>query len=136
MNIEVKNNEKILRLPKATLRLRSDGILHIRYVAEGVFDLEDCFDYEAGMIKICENIPRPVIVDTRNINQAYMTYAARDYIARSKKLARIGKCNAFLVNSFSNRIKVRAYVIINRPPCPAKIFSDEQAAIEWCKRFL
>ena len=136
MKIETENNEKILRLPKATLRLREDGILHITYASEGVFDLEDCFDYEAGMIKICDNIPRPVIVDTRYLKQGYMTYAARDYIARSDKLSRIGKCNAFLVNSFSGRIMVKAYVIINRPPCPAKIFTDEKTAVAWCKQFL
>ena len=136
MKIQIENNEKVLRLPKATIRLCKNGILNIRYASEGVFDLEDCFDYEAGILRICEEVPHPIIVDTRNTLNGHMTYAARDYIARSKKLEQIRKCNAFIVNSFTNRLMVKAYVIINRPPCPAKIFSDEQAAIEWCKRFL
>jgi len=135
LKIEIENNEKIIRLPKATLRLSVDGILFVRFAREGVFDLEDCCDYEAAICRLCPT-PTPVIIDGRAVRKGYITNAARDYLARSKSLSALRKSNAFLVNSLTTKLMAKAYVIINRPNCPAKIFSDEQEAVEWSKRFL
>ncbi|HCQ28713.1 MAG TPA: hypothetical protein DIU39_00395 [Flavobacteriales bacterium] len=135
MEIEFENKDKIIRLPKATLRINQEGLMFVHFSANDVFDLEDCFDYEQAVIKICNHKPHPIIIDASFVKHGYMTYAARDYIARSKQLKSIRKSNAFVVNSLTTKLMAKAYVIINRPNCPAKIFNDMNKAIEWSLQF-
>jgi hypothetical protein len=136
LKIVIENNEKTIYLPKVTLKLLVEGLVLVEFSEKGVFDIEDCFEYELGLVKISEHKSRPILIDLRKVKNGYMTNTARNYIARSEILKSVRKSNAFVVNSVTTKIMVKVYVIINNPGCPAKIFNNFQKAKQWSLQFL
>lgn len=109
---------------KGTLRLRSDGILHI--VWEPKASLEEA-DIKAAMARVndvCQGTQRPLLVEMANVET--VSHAARAVFSTPSSASRI----ALLGSTPVDRV-VANFRGPQSHPCPTRFFTSEAEAVDW-----
>ncbi len=111
-------------------RLRDDGIIHYVYHSGVKITLEDAKEIRAKHLEAASGIKYPILVDMKNIlgldNDARKYFSANDFYLAV----------AMLIESPVSRVIANFFIGISKPPVPAKMFTSEEKAIEWLKRFI
>jgi hypothetical protein len=120
---------------KYSLELDARGFLRIKHRSNILFDLDDAIKQEADIIEFCQNKPMPFLVDVR-VQNWNAPKEVRDFHSTSKGILKMKKCEAILVNNLGIKILANFYSKFNKPPNPAKVFTEELKAIEWVNQFI
>jgi len=112
--------------------LREDGILMVVVKHQAEIELEDAkSDIELGkkltkgkIVGLCINMRQMRSIDRE----------ARSYYSSSGD--NNTKAIGLIVDSFLSRVIANFFVGINKPKRPIKLFTSEEKAIEWLKRFI
>lgn len=127
--------KKKIELKSGSLELHPDGYIKGIMADYAEISLEEAINRENAFIELCFGIPRPFIFDTRSKLIDY-TEEAREYMANSQKMKAIRIADAFLVDNIGVRLFVKDYIRKNPSKCPSQVFSNEENAINWIKKFL
>lgn len=116
----------------AEISLGNDGIVRKKFFNDIDIEVEDGVENLAAVRKLTNDKPYLVLSDGR-VN-ARVSPEARAFSA-SAEASRNRVAEAMLVNSVATRLTANFYIRFNKPLTPTRIFTDEQKAIEWLKKF-
>lgn len=124
---------ELREIEEATITLRTDGIVHVRY-NEGV---EITPELQKRMMKIfqeiCGQTQRPFMFSA--FEYVTVTKEARaNAIAMESVFP--GVASAVVAHNTAYRLIANFYLQVNKPKKPYKVFSTQEKAIEWLHTFI
>lgn len=111
----------------------ADGICRTVTKPNAEIDVPEALENSAAVTGFFTDRKFPLLVDARNIRS--MTKEARKHFSTNNRETKI-LCFALMVNSPLSRVIGNFFMGINKPQVPARLFADENEAIEWLKTFL
>lgn len=111
---------------------KEDGILFGSFSKNIRIDIDIAKECVQTRINFSQGINYPCLIDMREVRSA--TKEAREYLAdEGSKLIKAG---ALLIGSAVTRAIGNIFLTINKPPVPTKLFTDENEAKLWLKKYL
>ena len=124
---------KVIETGSSVIRMGEDGIIHIEYLPGAELALENVKEEEAAAAKLANGKRFPILVDSRNLRS--LSKEGRAYI-EGEGGAKVSIATAVLITTPIGRIIGNFFMSINRPIYPVKLFTSEDEAIEWLRRYL
>ena len=121
---------KKLDTPYISLRIE-DGIMYGKWKNIHI-TLPIARETVSERIRFSEGVSYPALIDASALKGG--DKEAREYLA--KEGSELIKAGALLVNSIFTKTLVNVFMLINKPPVPTKMFTDEEKAKEWLKQFI
>lgn len=118
--------------PNFTLEIEN-GILFCRFNLGVIIDLALAQHLVAERVRFVQNTSYPVLVDFRALNS--IEKDARDFFSSEDGQAFL-KAGAFVISSPLSKTLANFYLKLTNPRLPARIFSDEESAIQWLHNYL
>jgi len=124
---------KEIYLPEASIVLREDGIVHVRYHKNIVLDIPLQLKMLEKFNEITKGKLTPFLFTAAD--GVHVTPEARDNAVKTEEDS---PCNgtAVVVTNIAYLLIANFYLKFNKPKRPYKVFKDEEAAIEWLKTFV
>ena len=117
----------------ARVWISEDGITHVVTNAGIRAELlADARENVAAISSLNHGIPAPVLVDIRSGQS--IDREIRDYYSSKDGLLVI-KALALLVESKMTQLMANIFININQPSVPTRLFSSEDAAVAWLRKF-
>lgn len=120
-------DEKVVDGGKGTLRLREDGILHLKWEQSVQIEEVDARAAMAAVNELCGDESHPMLVDMATT--ASVSRAARAVFSIPCAASRI----ALLGTSPVDRVMANFFLGVHIPPCPTRFFTSRADATEWLK---
>ncbi|MFH1682495.1 MAG: STAS/SEC14 domain-containing protein [Candidatus Woesearchaeota archaeon] len=112
--------------------LGEDQVARVFFSPNAQVTLQDAKDHFAACLKASRGERHPVLVDIRNLKS--VEHPARKFFA-DESFSKFTKASALLVGSPLSKVLGSFFIGLNRPPYPIRIFSSEDEALEWLKKF-
>lgn len=106
-----------------------DDILFFKYAPKLEMDIDIAKEIVNNRLEYTHNKPMYTIIDGSNLKTT--TKEARDYMTSLDGGLKGILAGAFLANSVVTTVIINLYLTINKPPTPAKFFSNKQDALKW-----
>lgn len=119
--------------PLFTVLLRDDGIVHVQIAAKEEIDIDTARMIIQAIGEKCEGKMRPVLLSSKYF--AAPTAEARAFMAE-KSSNPFSLASAYIARSLPEKLMANAYIRMNKPARPTRMFTTENKAIEWLKSFL
>lgn len=110
----------------------NDGILFGKFKPDLVIDLTIAKDMIRDRKIVSGNIVRPFFVDITELLS--VDAAARNYIA-SVEACKLMNAGAIYTQNKLLAFIGNAFILLDKPPVPTKVFSNEKQAIKWLEPF-
>ncbi|MCH8904616.1 MAG: hypothetical protein IIA45_11955 [Bacteroidetes bacterium] len=131
--MEESNNIPIIETENGATYLREDGIIHYTGKKNYGEDLGTSKENVAANRKVGHYQKRPLLIDTRgNIS---LTKESRDYYS-SAEVTDYFSSIALLTDGMISQVICNFYMGINKPATPTRLFTNEQKAILWLKKYI
>lgn len=123
---------KVAETSVTTMKLRSDGVVHVHMKDNIVFDVTEQLEHLYACVEFVNGIKHPFM------------FTAGDYVSVTKEARENAKslepispmyAIALVVNNLAYKLIAEFYQKIHKPSQPTKIFSNEEKAIEWLINF-
>jgi hypothetical protein len=109
-----------------------NGIFFISYKQGLVINIEIAKQNVADRLRISNGITRPMFTDGRNF--VSIDLDSMEYL-KSKDAMRYISAGAFLMDNYLHKLMGNLFLTIDKPPVPAKLFTDKEAALQWLEQF-
>jgi len=109
-----------------------DGILYHKYSPKLVITLSIAIEITRQRILMSEGKKFPLLVDARLLN--YISKDAREYWSVGEGIAYLS-AGAFVIGNSIHKIFGNMFLTVNRPPLPAKLFTEVSAGVQWLQKF-
>lgn len=118
---------------KTSIALRDDGIMMVEIKAHEDIDVVLVKRIVNSIERIGEGkrFPLLIILGENTLPNA----EARAYVATPESDP-YAKAEAYVINSFTQKLVANVYTSFNKPFRPTKFFTSEEKAVEWLKTFL
>lgn len=116
----------------ARIWLGEDGIIRKIFLENAQETLKDALECEEITKQLSDGKKRPMFVDFSALRS--MDPEARAYYTGDQAGALIAAC-AGVTKSKIGKVIMNFFIGFNRPPSPIKLFTSEEEAIEWLKKF-
>lgn len=119
-----------LEIPEAIIRLRRDGIVHVTFRRDTVFDVV----VQMNMLKLNNQITdgkKSYFIYDGEENVS-ITKEARDNAVKIEDLSPTAG-SAVIANNLAYRMVANFYVKFNKPKTPFKVVSTLEEAVAWIK---
>jgi hypothetical protein len=110
-----------------------DGICRTKTKPLAVIDIKEALENSITVNGFYKGKKFPLLVDSRNVKS--MSREARSYFSTNGRETKINSF-AVLVKSPLSRVIGNFFMGLNKPEVPAKLFDNEDKAIEWLKNFV
>lgn len=117
----------------ARMSLGEDGIIRKIFLDNAQETLNDALESEEITKKLSGGKKRPMFVDFTALRS--MDSDARSYYTGERAGALISACGG-VTKSKIGKVISNFFIGFNRPPSPVKLFTSEDEAIEWLKKFV
>jgi hypothetical protein len=131
--MEIPPDRRVVESPCALVWLGDDGIMIILNKDNVEITIADHRLTYIKLRELAAGTRRPVLVDLRPIRS--MDKASRDYSASSEHVDLMSAV-ALLIGSPLSRVIGNFFLGLNRPRFPVRLFSDEEEARQWLRRWL
>lgn len=134
--VDLKENSKDSEIvdsidsPEAIVRLRRDGIVHITFKKDIIFDVEAQLRHLDINNKITGGKKSYFIYDAEE--NVTITKEARDNATKIEHLAPV-KGTVVVANNLAYRIIANFYIKFNKPKTPFKVVDSFEKAVDWIK---
>jgi len=125
--------EHAIKTSAYTTWMGSDGIARTVVKASAEVNLKEAQENTQAINTLYKGKKFPLLIDSRNIK--YITKEARDHFSIKNRETVITSFGILIYSPLS-RIIGNFFMGLNKPSVPAKLFTDEQEAVKWLKRFL
>lgn len=126
------NSQEPVETSSALIWMGEDGIIRTVFKPQQHLTLNHAIENTAALVQITGDKPHLVLTDMRGVLSA--TKAHRDYF-KDPEITRNYVAGALLVDSALSRVLGNVLLRITRPPVPAMLFTDEEAALQWLKAY-
>jgi hypothetical protein len=110
----------------------NDGICRTKTTPLAEIVLTDAMENTDAVSSFYSNKKYPLLIDAREIKS--MTRDARKHFSTNGREVRIN-CFAVLVKSPLSKVIGNFFLGLNKPQIPARLFDEEQEALEWLSKF-
>lgn len=110
-----------------------DGICRTKTKPEAEITLKEAMENSAAVTSLYRDKKFPLLVDARNVKS--MAKEARKHFSTNGRETKITSM-AIMVKSPLSRIIGNFFMGLNKPEVPARLFDDENMAVEWLKKYL
>lgn len=124
--------KNILDTPYVYMELK-DGVIIGHYKSNQIITLEKAKEIVAARYEYFEKKSYPVLIFDTGVKS--MEKEARDFFATREGNLGI-TAGAIVVKSSFTMMMVNFLFQVSRPVIPCKIFTDEQKAMEWLKKYI
>ncbi|MCK6649903.1 MAG: hypothetical protein L6Q66_09625 [Bacteroidia bacterium] len=116
-----------------TIHLRDDKVIHVAVKAKNEIGIEQIIEIIQGIALVGESKKHPIMITVED--HTFPTPEARKYLAQADTNP-FASASAFIVKNLAQKLLVNAYLKMNRPSRPTRMFTTEESAIQWLKTFL
>ena len=109
-----------------------DGILYSIYFPNLKITLDIAKKCVHDRIEFTKGISYPMLADIRNIRSTDKD--ARDYLSKGESTLFI-EAGAFVIKTQIEKILGNMFIKVSKPIVPAKLFTEEKAALQWLQQF-
>ena len=109
-----------------------NGILVCNYTPGLIITLDIARECIAERLKFTKGETYPMLCDIRTVKKTYSD--ARKYMSKDDGVKCIS-AGAFMVKTQIEKFLANAFLKINKPPLPAKLFTDTKEAVKWLEQF-
>jgi len=120
---------KTISLPIADIWINDDHVIWISFKKTDSHDLNDAKQVVDAHNSLANGQPCAIIADLRNIKVGADRNARTYYV--SEESSRLKLAMAMVTNSSIQRMAGNVFLKLNRPPYPARIFTDTTSALKW-----
>ncbi|MFC2154943.1 STAS/SEC14 domain-containing protein [Acidobacteriota bacterium] len=117
----------------ARLWVETDKVVFIDIKPAAEFDVADIKELQEISLKLAGGCDYVICADINNIKS--VTKEARDFSGDEREINKSLLAMALITVSPISRVIGNLFMGLNKPPYPAKLFSDKEKAIEWLKDF-
>jgi hypothetical protein len=110
-----------------------DGIARTIVKKNAEVTLKEAKENTVAVFSLYKDKKFPLLIDSRNIK--YITKEARDHFSINNRETLI-TCFGIIIDSPLSRIIGNFFMGLNKPSIPAKLFTNEEEALKWLKKFL
>ena len=129
--VPLKNIPEKLETPYITF-WKEEGIVHGKWADKIEITLDIAKYSQQERLVFTNGIAAPFLADIRGVRS--VSKEAREYF--SKEGTMFITAGAMIINSELTKALANFFLLINRPPIPMKLFTDETNAKEWLKQYL
>lgn len=109
-----------------------DGVVHQEYKPELRINIDIAKSMVQDRLSLINGQTMPLLIDARNF--ASIDSDARRYLG-SHDAAKLQSAGAIFINNYLVMLASNIFLNINKPPIPAKVFTDKNKAIRWLQQF-
>lgn len=95
-------------------------------------ELEDAIEMREANLKLSEGKPFCLLMSGLTGYYTFSPDAKR--LLAGKEYSTLRKAVAFVSNSLATKLLSEAFIRINKPKSPSKVFSNEKDAFEWLRK--
>ncbi|HXB40311.1 MAG TPA: STAS/SEC14 domain-containing protein [Bacteroidia bacterium] len=126
-----KNNP--VKTTAYTTWMGEDGIARTVVKKNAEVKLKEAVENTEAVFSLFKDKKFPLLIDSRYIK--YITKEARDHFSINNRETVI-ICFGILIDSPLSRVIGNFFMGLNKPSVPAKLFTNEEEALKWLKKFL
>jgi len=109
-----------------------NGISHCKYLQGLIVDAGIARDMVAGRLMLSNGTTMPILVDARQ--GAYVMHSARKYLASNHAYKNVSAM-AILIDHHVMKVLFNTLLRLRTSDVPARIFTNEQNALEWLEDY-
>ncbi len=110
-----------------------DGICRTKTKPHAEITLKEAMENSIAVNSFYKDKKFPLLVDARDVKT--MAKEARKHFSTNGRETKI-TCMAIMVRSPLSRVVGNFFMGLNKPIVPARLFDDEQDAVDWLKNYL
>lgn len=110
----------------------SDGVIYCEYKPEVDIKIEQAKLIVADRVALCNGETYPLLVNVSELKS--INKEAREYISGEKGIELLS-AGAFLVDNQVAKFIGNFFIKINKPKLPARLFTNEEKALQWLEQF-
>lgn len=120
--------QKQVDLKHSKIILRRDGIIELHTNDKHEYIIDDVKENVATFGELTNHQKAPILI----IGGAFtsVTKEARSFMANYESL-KYSLCEAFLLNSLSQKLLINFYIKFDKPLVPTKVFHKKDPALDW-----
>ena len=123
----------MIKIKKSKIYWDRDGFFRNVILSGAELTLEDVIKFFQMRLKLSKGKRHPLLLDARNIRS--ISREGREF-GTSDEVKNMTTALAILVDSAISSVIGNFYLGLNKPPYPTKLFTSEEKAIHWLKRFV
>ncbi len=116
-----------------SVSFRSDGLVAVSIHSDNEVEIKHVLEVVSALKEYGKGKKFPLLITTQKYTLP--SPEARAYIATAESDP-FASAEAYVTQSFSQRLVGNVYMQFNKPARPTRIFNSEAKAIEWLKTFL
>jgi hypothetical protein len=116
-----------------SILIREDGIVQIEIIPDSEISVDEIIEGTNFVLERLGSIKAPVLFIANEFSLP--SKESREYLAKKESLP-YSIADAYVINSFPQKIAANFYLKVNKPTRPSKIFTNTNEAIKWLKTFL
>ncbi len=124
--------DNAIKITKYWTWMGKDGICRTKTAPMAEIDLTDAIENTNAVSSFYTNKKYPLLIDSREIKS--MTRDARKHFSTNGREVRIN-CFAVLVKSPLSKVIGNFFIGLNKPSVPARLFDNEEDALDWLNRY-
>ena len=125
------SSKNIFKLSKFTTYLGDDGIMRTTVIDHAEVQFLDALENTRTIESLYTGKNFPLLIDSRKIKS--ISKDARDHFSMRGRKS-VVSCFAILVSSPLSRIIGNFFMGLNKPSVPARLFDNEEKAVQWLKK--
>jgi len=122
-----------LKTSAYTTWMGDDGIARTIVKGNMEIGIKEALENTKAVSSLAEGNKFPLLVDSRNIQ--YITKEARDHFSMRNRES-VVNAMAILIQSPLSRIIGNFFMGLNKPRVPARLFTEEEEALLWLKKYV
>ena len=126
-------NGPVHNLTAYTTWMGQDGIVRTKVKPHAEVTIKEAIENSIAVNSYFSQKKYPLLIDSRHIKS--ISKEARDHFSVRDRETGINSF-AVLIDSPLSRIIGNFFMGLNKPSVPAKLFTNEQEAIDWLKQYL
>ncbi len=131
MKATVKIEEK--KFENYSIILREDGIVQIEIDPEAEVSVDQIIEGTNYVLGQLNSIKAPVLFIANEFSLP--SKESRVYLAKKESLP-YSLADAYVINSFPQKLAANFYLKVNKPARPTKMFTNSEEALNWLKTYM
>jgi hypothetical protein len=131
MKTAVKTEGK--KFENYSILIREDGIVQIEIIPDSEISVDEIIEGTNFVLERLNSIKAPVLFIANEFSLP--SKESREYLAKKESLP-YSLADAYVINSFPQKIAANFYLKVNKPARPTKMFNNREDAIIWLKTYM
>jgi hypothetical protein len=131
MKTAVKTEGK--KFENYSILIREDGIVQIEIIPDSEISVDEIIEGTNFVLERLDSIKAPVLFIANEFSLP--SKESREYLAKKESLP-YSLADAYVINSFPQKIAANFYLKVNKPARPTKMFNNREDALIWLKTYM